>query len=222
MRTQPFGHTPLQPAVTGALVAMRSHLAANPGRQVAMIVATDGLPTECKNDDPQPVAPIAALLADALRSPPSIRTYVIGVFDTVKDGPAGAMAVNTLAAAGGTGMAFVLSPTGNLTDTLLGALAQIRGAALPCEFIIPPPKTGTIDYGKVNVRLRGAGGVEEIFFVGSASRCDPVKGGWYYDVDPTTAAPRRVLICPATCARFKAATSASVQVAYGCETIVIK
>jgi hypothetical protein len=221
-RLEPFGHTPLQPAVTGALVEMRRHLAANPGRRGVLIVATDGLPTECKNDDPQPVAPIAALLADAFRSPPNIRTYVIGVFDTVKDGPAGAMAVNTLAAAGGTGMAFVLAPTANLTDTLLAALSQIRGAALPCEFIIPPPRTGSIDYGKVNVRLRGAGGMEDIPFVGTAARCDPTRGGWYYDVDPARGAPTRVLMCPATCARFKAETSASVQVAYGCKTVVIE
>ena len=119
-------------------------------------------------------------------------------------------------------MGFVLSPTANLTDTLLAALAHIRRAALPCEFLIPPPRTGSIDYGKVNARLRGAGSMEEIPFVGTAARCDPTRGGWYYDVDPARGAPTRVLMCRATCARFKAETSASVQVAYGCKTVVIE
>jgi len=47
-------------------------------------------------------------------------------------------------------------------------------------------------------------------------------GGWYYDVPPATGPPSRILVCPASCGRFKSAPDANVSLLFGCETQVIK
>ena len=221
-RNVPFGGTPTLLAVQGALSQLRQQEARHPGHRPILILATDGLPTGCMNNaDSEPIGPITAALTAARTGAPSITTYVIGVFEA-KDGPAGPMTVNELAVAGGSGSAFVLAPTVDLTQKLTEALNQIRGQALPCEFAIPRPATGTIDYGKVNVRFNGKSSQDDIPFVGSAARCDPMRGGWYYDVDPVVTTPQRILVCDATCAQFKAEASGSVQIAFGCKTRVIE
>ena len=220
-RNEPWAGTPTMLAVDGAMAQLRRHLQANPGHQGVLVLATDGLPTGCalrsESEDP---APIVNALQAARNGSPSITSYVIGVFDVAKDGMAGPELVNRLAA-GGSGTAFVLSPTEDLTQKLTAALNQIRGAVLPCEFTIPTPVSGVLDYGKVNVRFRGATGDLDIPYVGTASRCDPARGGWYYDVDPAAGRPARVMMCPATCTRFKAEATGKVQIAFGCRTLVI-
>jgi hypothetical protein len=52
------------------------------------------------------------------------------------------------------------------------------------------PRSGAIDFNKVNVRWTGAGGTTDVMYVGSANRCDPSRGGWHYDVDPATGTPQ--------------------------------
>jgi hypothetical protein len=79
-----------------------------------------------------------------------------------------------------------------------------------------------IDYGKVNVHFKGTGGEEDILFVGQASKCDPARGGWYYDSDPAAGTPQHVVTCDATCRRFKADPSAQVALGFGCLTRVIQ
>jgi hypothetical protein len=221
-RNEPWAGTPTLLAVNGALAQLRRHLQANPSHQGVLVLATDGLPTGCAlMGDSEDPSPIVAALQTARSGTPSIISYAIGVFDVAKDGMAGPQLVNRLAAAGGSGTAFVLSPTEDLTQKLTAALNQIRGAVLPCEFTIPTPATGTLDYGRVNVRFRGAMGDLDIPYVGAANRCDPARGGWYYDEDPATARPARVLMCPATCTRFKSEATGKVQIAFGCRTLVI-
>ena len=43
-----------------------------------------------------------------------------------------------------------------------------------------------------------------------------------HHVRPEQATPSRVLVCPASCARFKDDPAASVSLAYGCKTVVIE
>jgi hypothetical protein len=127
-----------------------------------------------------------------------------------------------VATAGGTGAPFVLTAADDLGQRFQDALDKIRGSALPCEFVIPPSNSGTIDFGKVNVRFKGAAAEEDIPYVASLDRCDPVRGGWYYDRAPAMAAPTRVLVCPASCNRYKADPDASVSLVFGCKTKVIE
>jgi hypothetical protein len=213
-----FG-TPMGPAVAGALAHARKHQAANPTRRVAMVLATDGLPGLCV---PQDDAAIAALVAAASMGTPPVSTYAIGIFANSTEIAEGNALLEKVATAGRTGKPFVLNTDPNLARTFLEALEKIRQASLPCEFLIPRP-SGPIDFGKVNVRLQDAAGTaQEIPYVIAADRCDPMQGGWYYDVDPATAAPTRVVTCPATCDQLKSVSNASASLVFGCKTRVIE
>jgi hypothetical protein len=213
---EPIGFTPTVPAVAGALGHLRQHLVANPSHRGALVILTDGLPLGCTAND---AFVVTGSIMAARAGTPAILTYAIGVFAASQfNGP------NTLdqwAAAGGTGTATVVTPTADFADKLLTALNAIRGAALPCEFAIPPSQSGSIDFGKVNVSYSGSGGPADVLYVERADRCDPAQGGWYYDVDPNVGTPGRVLICPATCQRFKGDAAARVDLVFGCATKVI-
>jgi hypothetical protein len=221
--TSPSGGTPMLQAVEGTLRAVRAYMTANPTRKVILVLATDGVPSVCGGGGSMlgVVDTIAMQLQAARMMTPSLATYAIGVFSP-DEGMEGPQAVNRLATAGGTGTAFVLNPTNDLTEKLLAALSTIRGAALPCEFTIPKPPSVMLDYGKVNVHFKGSTGEEDVPYVGSAAMCDPVRGGWYYDADPAQVDPTRVVTCPRTCDRFKADPTGKVSIGFGCKTIVIK
>jgi hypothetical protein len=208
--------------VAGALTFVRRHLGENTGRKGVMVLASDGAPSPGCADNT--VAATAKLLSDA-RLPaamPPIDTYVVGVYT-----PADAnerMALETLATAGGTGMPLVISPTEDLNQRFFETLNRIRGQSLPCELLIPPPLPGAgpLDLGRVNLRFRGASGDEDVLYTTSAARCDPVRGGWYYDVDPATGGtPTKIIACPATCNKWKGDAMASVDLRVGCRTRVI-
>jgi hypothetical protein len=214
----PLGGTPMGPAVRGALATLRAHLAANPGRKAALILASDGLPSAaCEMND---IPAVAASMAAAFAGTPSIPTYVIGVFAPLEV-MMSQVQLDQLAQAGGSNKAFILAATADLTMRLQEALNQIRGAALACEYRIPAPTAGRIDFSKVNVRYTGSAGPENIPYVERADRCDPTRGGWYYDTAPTTGAPTRILMCDATCRRFKADQGGKVDLLFGCGTQVI-
>jgi hypothetical protein len=217
---RPAGNTPMLPAVRGVLDHLGAHLASRPGRRAALVLATDGLPDGCMSS-PQTIGQVAAALAGARTGAAVVPSYVIGVFsaDTLGESRP---ALEQLATAGGTGTPFVLEPNADLTARFLEALNQIRGVALACEFQIPRPASGTQDYGKVNVRYTSAAGAapEDLVYVGSADRCDPARGGWYYDVPPAGGTPTRIIVCASTCARFKQQTMGSVEIGIGCTTRV--
>ena len=213
-RKLPIGGTPLGPAVRGVLGHLRARLMADPSRKAALIVTSDGLPEGCQRND---IPAIAADIGAAFTGSPSIPTYVIGVFSANEIAMARPQ-MDTLARSGGTNQAFVLTAADDLNMRLLDALNQIRGAVLACEYRIPAMPAGKLDFGKVNVRHIGPAGPENVPYVETMDRCDPARGGWYYDVPPATGTPSRVIVCPATCARFNAEKSAQVELVFGCAT----
>jgi len=72
---------------------------------------------------------------------------------------------------------------------------------------------------KVTVRFKGSMGDEDVPRVMSAAACDPMRGGWYYDVDPARATPTRIVACPATCRRFQGDQNGRVELVVGCQAI---
>jgi hypothetical protein len=216
-RKEPTGGTPMGPAVRGVLKHLQARLQANPGRKVVLILASDGLPGGCTRND---IPSIAMDINAAFMATPSIPTYVIGVFSQLELARAQPQ-LDQLAMSGGTNTAFVLTAQDDLNMRLLEALDQIRGAALACEYRIPAPMKGDLDFGKVNVRYTGPAGTENIPYVERMDRCDPMRGGWYYDVHPSMGKPSRVMVCPATCTRFKTEKSSQVELVFGCATAVI-
>jgi len=210
----PEGATPTTAAVQGALDHLRGR--APGGHKQVLVLATDGLPSNCATTNT--VDSAAAVLAAAQ---PDISTHVIGVFSAAQLDRA-RPALEQLATAGGTGAPFILMTGSDLTQRFTEAINQIRGAAAGCEFTIPTPASGNIDYDRVNVRISTTGVDQDLAYVGSADRCDPTRGGWYYDVDPRQGTPTRVLICEATCRKVKVTVGLSVGLRYGCKTIVIQ
>lgn len=94
----------------------------------------------------------------------------------------------------------------------------VAGAALSCEFEIPPPPDDMeFDPTLVNVEFDdGMGNVIEIGYIESAAECPNVVNGWYYD---NPAAPTTVLLCPQTCDQVQGAMMASISLIFGCGTM---
>ena len=111
-----------------------------------------------------------------------------------------------------------------MEQQFLAALNAIRGTKLACDYLVPPPNDGgMLDFGKVNVEYTPSGTSAPITipYAGAKANCDPMKGGWYYDVDPAQGGtPTKIIMCPATCDKFSADQGGQVDIQVGCKTIV--
>ncbi|HEX3776295.1 MAG TPA: vWA domain-containing protein [Polyangiaceae bacterium] len=217
--TTPNGETPTGPALTGAIQQASTWAKAHPDHRVVAVMATDGLPTECTPTD---IDQVGAIATAGVQANPSIDTFVIGVFgadDIAANAPDN---LDTIAKDGGTTSAFIVDTTKDVTAQFLAALDAIRGGKLDCAFQIPQPDNGgTLDYSQVNVQVSITGQPDTVlYYVGSADKCDPTSGGWYYDVDPAVNVPTKIITCQTSCNAFQAAKDASVQIALGCQTVV--
>jgi Mg-chelatase subunit ChlD len=220
----PQGATPTTQAVTGALAQLRARAMSNPNRKPVLVLATDGLPNSPDCTSGNTINAAAMQLSNAAMGMPGILTYVIGIYGANQSAQS-MTALGTLATAGGTGTPF--STVGNdVSQRFLDAINQIRGTALGCEFKIPQPNNGgTLDFDKLNVRLKIAGIPTDLGYAGSMAGCDPMRDGWYYDTDPKMAPPTRVILCDASCQKVKMpgnSADTSVELQVGCKTNVIK
>jgi hypothetical protein len=200
--TFPGGLTPTAPALTGALQYAASFAEDNPGRATFVVLVTDGYPTQC---DPNSVSAISEIAETAHLMEPYVRTYVIGL--------AAEFNLDNIAVAGGTHQAFLVDAA-NVTDSFVNALRNVSNTRLACEYVIPPPPSGTqlVDHDEVQVTYTTAEEeTEEIPRIANLEACarNP-NGGWYYD-DPND--PTRIKVCPCTCTRFQAGR---VDVRLGC------
>jgi hypothetical protein len=94
----------------------------------------------------------------------------------------------------------------------------IESAPLPCNYAIPAAPTGeTLDPTKVNVNYLAPNQASELVFpkVQDQAACG-TNSGWHYDkVDQ----PSEVLLCPEACSQV--AAGGTINIAFGCETIVV-
>ena len=200
----PGGLTPSGPALEGALAYAASWAGDNPGRATAVVLVTDGYPTQCQ---PQAVDDLATLAQQAHMNKPYVRTYVIGL--------GGDYNLDAIAVGGGTHAAFKVDE-GDISTSFVSALHNVADTALACEYALPPAPSSNqkLDLGKVQVTYTPAGDAptEEIPAIPSIASCtDATNGGWYYDNpdDPTS-----IEVCPCTCSRFGAGR---VDVRVGCK-----
>jgi hypothetical protein len=221
----PDGKTPTAPALTGALKHAQDRATMTPDHKLAVVFVTDGQPESCTPTEIPAIATIAANAAMGVGGKPPVPTFVIGVF-TPNEAATAMTNLNMWAASGGTGAAIVINTSQTEADVrqaLQTALNQIRTKALACEYKIPPPTTGAIDFGLVNVDYTsGAGAKSTIGNVPNAAACTAAKGGWHYDVDPKVGKPTSIVACPSTCAQFQADMAGRVDIALGCVTIIIQ
>lgn len=199
----PSTSTPTAPALQGAIQHAQTWGAAHPDHTVIVVFATDGDPTECTPLDIPSIANIAAAGANS-----GIKTFVIGVGPSLGS-------LNQLAVGGGTGAAFIVDTNANVVQQFKAALTSIQKNALGCEYTIPQPAMGMLDFGKINVQYTpGVPPSQVLPNVASAAACTNA-GGWYYD---NNAAPTKILFCPSTCTTVKADSTGKVDILLGCDT----
>jgi len=222
----PQGLTPTGPALQGAIDHAREFGASHPDETVVVLLATDGLPTQCGQDATnqgrgvlESIDNVADIAASGLSGNNPVRTFVFGVFQA---GDAGGIAnVNRIAKAGGTEQAAIIDSSGEVDEQFLDALRSIRSGQLGCEFQLPA-STAPLDYFKVNLQFRSGSSAQQLPFVRDGAGCSASPVGWHYDVDPNQSRPSSIQVCPDVCAQIKAADSAaaSIQMQLGCATVI--
>lgn len=202
----PTGNTPTGPALQGALSHAQNWAISHPSHNVVVVLATDGEPTEC---NPSDIPGIANIAATVLNGSPPVKTFVIGVGALLNN-------LNAIASAGGTGSAFVVDGNMNVQQEFKAALDAIQQSALGCEYTIPQPAMGMLDYDKVNVQYTPGGGSPQVILnVPDAASCDPMTGGWYYD---NNAAPTKIILCATTCGPIQLDPAGKIDILLGCAT----
>jgi hypothetical protein len=208
----PSANTPTAAALQGALNHAKVWAQTHSGHLVVVVLATDGVPSECTPSD---AAGLSQIAATALMGTPSIKTFGIGVFSPA-DVPAGPTLLDAIAAAGGTTKAVNINTSQNVGQEFLMALNSIRGMQLGCQYSIPVPEAGTPDYGLVNVQYTPKGGMPVIIpQYPNKSGCPTTGDGWYYD---NPAAPTQIFLCDSSCSTIGADATGSIEVLLGCKT----
>lgn len=223
----PAGATPTRPALRGAIAHGREWAGAHPGHTVVVVLATDGVPTDCTGgrgvfgiDSPSALADVIATATEgytpAVAGNASVQTFVVGVFAQTET--MAQSQLDQIAMAGGSERAFVINSGGNVQQDFLAALNQIRSAHLGCEFQIPQPKGGAmLDYALVNVELT-TDKMSSLYYV-EPDKCTGAADEWHYDV-AAPAVPTKIVACPATCDMLKQTQNAKIDVKLGCVHIV--
>jgi hypothetical protein len=101
--------------------------------------------------------------------------------------------------------------------------AVIESAPLPCNYEIPDPPSGMVlDADKVNVKYTPTGGdpssVNPYPKVAGVAACGDNRA-WYFD---NATDPGEVLLCPAACDAVGAETGGTLDVLFGCASIVLE
>lgn len=201
----PGGGTPTYPALQGAYQIVTDWAKANPARRTVLVLATDGEPTGCDNNNAVPSI-ASDLVAPALAGNPSISTFVIGVGNDLQS-------LNALAMAGGTNQAFIVDTGGDVAKQFAMALDAIRGQAASCTFSVP--NNGMVDPTKVNASYTPpTGSAMPIYNVEDQTKCAANQELWYYSPDKT-----QIILCPDMCNALTQ-NGGSVQVLLGCKTMV--
>jgi hypothetical protein len=203
----PGGLTPAGPALTGALEYASGWAMNHPGRATAVVLVSDGFPTQC---EPRSITELANLARDAHLNAPYVRTYAIGLGGDVN--------LDAIALGGGTHEAFKVDE-GDIGGSFVSALHNVANTKIACSYALPPPPDGsqTLDLTRVQVTYTTAGdaSTEEIPSISSANQCaNAPNGGWYYD-NPND--PSSIEVCPCTCSRFEAGR---VDIRVGCEPAI--
>jgi hypothetical protein len=200
----PGGLTPAGPALAGALEHASAWAKDNPGRVTAVVLVSDGYPTQC---DPLTPSGLGTIAQQAHENAPFVRTYVIGLDAKYN--------LDAVALAGGTHSAFIVE-NGDFASSFASVLENVANTKLACEYALPPSPDASkkLDFAKVQVTYAPASNdvEEEIPSVPNLSGCgQSANGGWYYD---NVSNPTSILVCPCTCARFDAGR---VDVRVGCK-----
>lgn len=209
--TLPGSLTPTPPAVAGALSYALS-VAQDPANAevpTVMVLASDGLPSECGPEGPDGQAIVSfSQIIDTLKSfsappvdeagaptQPSVRTFIVGTEELRNN-------AQSLADAGN-GQAFLVgggTANADLEGRFLDALLSIVVRPLDCELDVPQTAPGTteaVDFEAVRVRFTGAssGATTEFPRVDGPQVCGVNQAWFYEDASP----PTKIFLCRSAC-----------------------
>ncbi|MEJ7732415.1 MAG: vWA domain-containing protein [Polyangiaceae bacterium] len=207
--------TPMSAALQGAVAYAGDRAAAHPDRVPVVVLATDGEPKgDCSGgeDDSKDYAAPAAVAAAAYAAPAGIRTYVIGVGQSLTS-------LDAIAEAGGTDAAYLVDASQGTEQAFLEALEKIRIQAIACEISIPAAEGGaSLDYGKVNVEYVPGDGSQggTLTQVPDAAACEASPESWYYDVPQS---PTKIVVCDGACGKLKVDVQGEITIGLGCDTV---
>jgi len=201
--------TPTRPALEGSLSYARAEKMARATRDVAVVLVTDGQPTQCSNNSATAAATVARSF---FTGSPSVRTYVLGIGPSVNN-------LNAIAQAGGTAPARLIESGGEAE--LVAAFNAIRDNSITCEYQIPMRPGEPLDYTLVNIQIRVGinGQLMQVGKVTNLAACG-AAGGWFYDqpVPPANPPPTKITLCPASCDPLVLTAGSHLDVLVGCKT----
>ncbi|AUX27432.1 hypothetical protein SOCEGT47_080220 [Sorangium cellulosum] len=212
--------TPTAFVMEGTIAFVEAQRQQNPGKY-AIVLVTDGYPELCSREGRPEADRIEAVVEHVEAAHASgISTFVVGVNNPpVEDAPPSLTNLQEIAAAGGTGEAFIID-TGDpkqTAATFKAAVDKIRGAAVSCTIPIPPPPDGrTFDKQKVNVTYTSATSNTPVTLVYD-QEC-AAEGTWRYD---DAANPTAIVLCDDTCAVVQADVEVSLGVDFTCEDVIV-
>ena len=135
---QPSSTTPTAPALAGALMYAKQWATAHPERPTVVVLATDGVPSDC---EPLAQDTIASMyVKPAAEMDPKVRTFVIGA------GSGGSLSVlKSFAQSGGTGAPVIVQDSPDTAKQVTDALLRISHTNVACSYNLALPDGGDID-----------------------------------------------------------------------------
>lgn len=211
-----LGGTPTLPALTGAITAAAKRVE----RKSVVVLATDGLPTQCdaaipedEHISPAGIPKVAQAAQTGLAK--GVKTFVVGVF-ALEEASVAQSNLDAVAKAGGTEQAFIITTQQNVASRLLEALNAIRENALRCSFPLPQPGGAPLNTAGMVVRVVGGAETVALDPVSAAPLCSAQSGGYFLTGDAGSDTTRLEL-CPATCEWLLTDPALSVQVVPHCD-----
>ncbi|MET0595154.1 MAG: hypothetical protein ABW133_20810 [Polyangiaceae bacterium] len=198
----PTGLTPTAPALKAALTHAKNYTMTHPGRETMVVLATDGIPTQCT---PQQSTEIGQqIAAPFFAGVPSVRTFVVAA-----GLPGSLSALKYISMAGGTGQPVFTSDPKTTSQQIRDSFSRLTRTNLACSYRIPPGTDGgRTDPNQVNVEIRVQGQPDKrLPLYSTQANCGD---GWYYD-NPMK--PENIMLCPSTC---QSIFNGEVRILVGC------
>lgn len=198
--------SPYYAALRGTLMAATAYQDSHPKHKVIVVMTGDGGYNTCG-----PGIDEIASWAKAARDYNGVRTFVIAVQST----SSAYDNLQVIADQGGTDVVYDAQDI----DQFSAQIADIRAAALGCDFEIPDPPVGEgLVPDEVNFAYTPGGSNTPITLPKADDLADCGDApGWYYDDNDH---PTKIFVCPASCATIQNDTEAEIDVAFGCASVV--